>query len=414
MKKIFLFVSFFVVIFALWQMQEIVFAETSGSSPESGVRSRLGTAYDWLVAKGSNYGGTDAADWDSTTTYPWGTYWNRIMEAAAWEPDGTATEAQVLAGSTFYAGNNNRTIRTGTMTNRSGDTASSAQSANAGLNYFTALAGYYSGSDRVSATDAQIAALDSDLTAGNVKSGVNIFGVAGTASTYDSTNLAFQDYDDLRCSNNNGEGNTACAANDSEYTGEESTWTLKASGGTAQSVTDNSVTQTLVSNKVYQDARTGLYWSDKVVNGLDNEFSYVNGNDRTNPAGASCNFNTTGTANQYCDNRDPLNGYTEDNDVSANDFCLNLQVDADNADGDGNGATGTETDWRLPTQKELQQAYIDGSGNNVPNAENSFWSSTEYSSSQSYAWLVDPSYGYTYLNYKSSTYSVRCVRRGQL
>ncbi len=38
------------------------------------------------------------------------------MYSAAWEPDGTATEADVLAGETFYSGSNNRTIKTGTAT----------------------------------------------------------------------------------------------------------------------------------------------------------------------------------------------------------------------------------------------------------------------------------------------------------
>lgn len=89
-------------------------AEQSGSSPTSTSDSRIKQAYDWLVAKGANYGSTDAVDWDSVTTYAWGTYWNRIMESAAWEPDGTAVEADVATSKTFYSGTNNRTIKTGT------------------------------------------------------------------------------------------------------------------------------------------------------------------------------------------------------------------------------------------------------------------------------------------------------------
>jgi len=343
MKKIFIISCLILGLFGLWQVKLNVFAETSGSSPESGASSRIKTAYDWLVAKGTNYGSTDAPDWDSATTYAWGTWWNRIMESAAWEPDGSATAGDIPSGFTFYAGNGDRTQKTGTL----------------------------------------------------------------------FQNQALMDYDDWNCANNNTESATACAAGDSEYTGEEGTWTLKASGGTAVNVTDNGVTVTIASNKVYQDGWTKLYWTDANSGGniIDNEFAYVDGNDRINPTDNSCNFNSTGTANAYCDNQDPLNAYTEDNDVSAADFCLNLQLDADNADSDSKGATGVETDWRLPTQKELMQAYINGAANNLPNPGNYFWSSTEYFGSQSRAWVVYLGLGYTFYNTKSTNYAVRCVRR---
>ncbi len=343
-SKLLVYVScLFLALFGLYQVNLSVFAEQSGSSPESGSSSRIKTAYDWLVAKGANYGSTDAPDWDSAVTYPWGTDWNRIMEAAAWEPDGSATAGDVPSGFTFYAGLGDRTQKTGTL----------------------------------------------------------------------FQNQALMDYDDWNCANNNAESATACAAGDSEYTGEEGTWTLKASGGTAASVTDNSVTVTIASNKVYQDNWTKLYWTDANAGGaiIDNEFAYVDGDSRTSPTGNSCNFNSTGTANAYCDNQDPLAAYVEDNDVSAADFCLNLQLDGDNADGDSNGATGVETDWRLPTQKELMQAYIDGAANNIPNPGSNFWSSTEYYSSQSNAWVVNLFNGFTYGNTKATAYNVRCVRR---
>jgi hypothetical protein len=69
---------------------------------------------------------------------------------------------------------------TGSMTDREGDNASTARAAAAGVNYLTGPAGYYDGDDRVSATDAQIAALDGDIAAGNIKDTVQIFGVTGT------------------------------------------------------------------------------------------------------------------------------------------------------------------------------------------------------------------------------------------
>lgn len=327
------------MVFALSQMDFRAFAEQSGSSPESGSDSRIKTAYDFLVGKGDNYGVTDAGDWSNS----WGTYWNRIMEAAAWEPDGSATAAEVPSGLTFYAGSDNRTRKTGT---------------------------FFQGWEA-------------------------------------------QDYDDVNCTNNNGENNSACAAGDSEVTSEEGTWTLKASGGTAASVTDNSVTISLTSNKVYMDNRTKLYWSDITSAQVDNEWAYVDGDDRTNPTGNSCNFNATGTANQYCDNQDPANGMTgEDNDVSAADFCLNLALDADNADGDSNGLTGTETNWRLPSQKEAMQAYINGATNNLPILAGAVWTSTEDSANRSAArwWNIGNSVFSSSLKNATTLFAI-CVRR---
>ncbi len=90
---------------------------------------------------------------------------------------GDATPGQVLNGITF---SNSSGAGMGTMPDREGDNASTAQSQSGGMNYFTAPEGYYDGDDRVSATDALVAALDADITAGNIRSGVDIFGQEGT------------------------------------------------------------------------------------------------------------------------------------------------------------------------------------------------------------------------------------------
>lgn len=64
--------------------------------------------------------------------------------------------------------------------------------------------------------------------------------------------------------------------------------------------------------------------------------------------------------------------------------------------------------WRLPTQKELMQAYIDGSYFNLNQPSSYFWSATEISSTN--AWVVTLGSGNTYNGTKTSTYAVRCVR----
>jgi len=64
--------------------------------------------------------------------------------------------------------------------------------------------------------------------------------------------------------------------------------------------------------------------------------------------------------------------------------------------------------WRLPTQKELMQAYIDGSFWNLSQPSYVFWSATEASATT--AWYVSLLNGYTNSSTKTSGYQVRCVR----
>jgi hypothetical protein len=72
--------------------------------------------------------------------------------------------------------------------------------------------------------------------------------------------------------------------------------------------------------------------------------------------------------------------------------------------GDGN--------WRLPYQKELMQAYIDGSWGNLSSAGYNYWSATTSSNSTQNAWVVYLGNGGTNYNSKtnSASYRVRCVR----
>lgn len=66
--------------------------------------------------------------------------------------------------------------------------------------------------------------------------------------------------------------------------------------------------------------------------------------------------------------------------------------------------------WRLPTQKELMMSYIDGSWAQLTNAANFFWSATTYSNGTYQAWTIYQGNGYTNYYYKTSSFSVRCVR----
>ncbi len=149
-----------------------------------------------MAAAGSNVSGTDGS---KTFNIPDGFYSGKTATAndsdlqggnivqgvnifgvagSAIAATGDATAGDVLTGKTFS--NASAAGIAGTMPDKEGDNASTSRSAAGGVNYFTAPQGYYDGDDRVSATDAQVAALDADITAGNIKSGVNIFGVGGT------------------------------------------------------------------------------------------------------------------------------------------------------------------------------------------------------------------------------------------
>lgn len=95
----------------------------------------------------------------------------------------------------------------------------------------------------------------------------------------------------------------------------------------------------------------------------------------------------------------------------------NANNDTDLPEGDTIKLTAQElcsqhTGWFLPHQKQLMQAYIDGSyGNLEPiGVDRFYWSATTVSSNAGDAWSVNLSYGSTSNNFKNSYYSVRCIR----
>ena len=105
-KKIILVISLSIVLcFSIYQVQQKVLAEQTGSSPESGATSRIKTIYDSLVSL--SHGSESAGAWGN-----WGVMWNRIRSAGEWVPSGDASESDVTTGKTFVS--NNRALKTGT------------------------------------------------------------------------------------------------------------------------------------------------------------------------------------------------------------------------------------------------------------------------------------------------------------
>ena len=155
-----------------------------------------------------------------------------------------------------------------------------------------------------------------------------------------------------------------------DYAGEESTWTIE------------------VASEVWQDQRTGLYWT-KDLTTASNSFP-----DQDHSACPFFDGDLTDRTN--------YNGLDADCGAAIN-YCGALSKD------DGGGA---KTDWYLPSQKELMQAYIDGIYDQADPDPSGFWSSTEKSNDPTLAWIVGLYSGSTYYSVKTNDgYSVRCVRR---
>jgi len=149
------------------------------------------------------------------------------------------------------------------------------------------------------------------------------------------------------------------------YRSEESTWTNQ---------TDGVVGATgLSSGEIRKDERTGLWWSASSTSTTITN-SFANATDGVRPTGGN-----------------------------AIAFCTGLNT----------AVYGGKSNWYLPTQKELMQAYIDGiySQDTAFGTTSYFWSSTETSSDSTLAWYVGVVYGYTVDGTKSTGFSVRCVRR---
>lgn len=153
------------------------------------------------------------------------------------------------------------------------------------------------------------------------------------------------------------------------------------------STTDTDLTATTVaSGVVKKDMRTGLYWSDCYSSAVDGTCDAI-----TN------SFVLNGVIADTDDGLDAEGG-------NAVNFCEALALDSD---GDG----VDETDWYLPSQKELMQAYINGAANNIPNPYKNYWSSTETAGSTVTAWYIVLGNGALSSNTKASSFNACCVRR---
>lgn len=88
-------------------------------------------------------------------------------------------------------------------------------------------------------------------------------------------------------------------------------------------------------------------------------------------------------------------------------ICTKLTEEKTGCEGRAENGGG----WRLPYQKELMQAYIDGSWGSLSGANAYYWSGTTYSNGTQTAWTTVLSNGNTSNNNKTNNHYVRCVRQ---
>lgn len=263
---------------------------------------------------------------------------------------GDAINTNVLAGKHFSNVTTANVL--GTMPDKTGlNVASTAQSQAGGINYFTAVEGYYDGTAKVSATDAEVAALDADIAVGNIKSGTSIFGVPGTYEGTPGTNYGLPKTGQITCWNTDGSAQDPCLAGNQVDGGQDGYYrkgVALAYAGNGTTVTDNA---------------TGLIWQ-KQDDGVTKTWTV---------ALAYCNANTAGLP-----------------------------------------GTGWRLPNQRELLSIVDYNYISPAINPIFLSTRSgyYWSSTSFQNPglQEQAWFVDFYGSYTYYDVKTGEYFVRCVR----
>ncbi|HQA98818.1 MAG TPA: DUF1566 domain-containing protein [Candidatus Dojkabacteria bacterium] len=327
----------------------------------------------------------------------------KIQEASNWIPQGTVTSNDVIEGKTFY--NKSRDLQTGTYVPEEFDFLGNASQSDVleGKQFYSNTKELLTGTLKipvVSSTTYRGDALVTDVMSGKkfysnsgtlltgtwtflgdaavdqVLEGKKFYSNSGTllTGTYtpptpiDFSNMQYSTYDDYAGGDYLGWGGTLT----DDYQGEESEWSNMSVG----------------EDIAWRDERTGVYWSAHQGT-MSNIFTM-----------ASCDYFTSIPRSSY-------DGSDSDCGLAIN-YCATLDF-------------AGRTDWYLPSQKELMQAYIDGIYNQAGIDEasaaafvtdNYYWSSSEVSDDSDDAWGVGLGIGVTGNGSKANADGgVRCVSR---
>ncbi len=343
---------------------------------------------------------------------------------------GAAAAGDVLSGQTF---SNAGGAGTGTMPNNGAVTLTPSTSDQA------IAAGYHSGSGKCAG--------DADLVAGNIASGVNLFGVSGSVIAASGAAAAGDVLSGQTFSNASGAG----------------TGTMPDNG--AVTLTPGTSDQAIAAG-YHSGSGYCAGDADLVAGNIKNGVNLFGVSGTTLPAqllktgqtscwdeaGApiSCAFRTyadgnqqTGVALSYVDNGDGTitdantglmwEKLSDDGSIHDKDNTYTFIQSIDTRLGSLNGAGGFAgyTDWRAPNRRELESIVnLQNVNPAVSAAFNTgcvasctvltcsctvslyYWSSSTYANFPTYAWLVDFGDGYVLADGKTGSYYVRAVRGG--
>jgi len=247
----------------------------------------------------------------------------------------------------------------------------------------TVSAGYYDATT--------LSAVDTDLTAGNILSGTTIFGVAGSVSagyTYGDSSQAYV------LGTATGAGTALLNLWNGSLTTGGFDGGSQANGGVDDYNNNNAA-----------GLPTGTYSKGWTQCNAGNSYC------GTSDSGADAKDNSTGLVWSL-----PCNG----SGCASFSDATPLTYSWDNSAVNNNSRTASQlcsdhTGWSLPHQKQLMQAYIDGSwdkdlGTGLEGVSRDYWSATTGSTSTYAAWYVNLSSGYTRALNKVVSNGVRCVR----
>lgn len=244
-----------------------------------------------------------------------------------------------------------------------------------------------------------LSAVDADLIAGNIQSGITIFGVAGSASagyTYGDNNAAYVGVTATGAgtllanlwngSNTAGDfpGGSQAQGGVDDYNNNGTRPSDTYSKGWTACTSGNNYCGTYDTFADAKDDSTGLVWSQPC-----------------DGVGCSTFAEPASTDYEWTYNDDL------DNDGKSASVLCSQTVNA----GDPPTTPAAHgAGWSLPHQKQLMQAYIDGSWGNLEAVVRYYWSATTVSSNTPYAWYAYLSNGNTPNATKTNSAYVRCVR----
>jgi len=369
------------------------------------------------VLKGRTFWGLNGDAWGLQT----GT-----LECSA-TATGDATAADVLAGKTFSTAVSNSI--TGTMTDNG------AFGLMCGKDDQTVNPGYYSGGTLKG---------DPNLVPANIKSGVSIFGVAGSAVQASGTATPAQVLSGATFSNSGGAATGTMADNSAvTITPGTTAQTIPAgyhNGSGSVSGDANLTAANIVSGKTifgvagtyplaavprtgqtvcWNAAGTSIGCSGTGQDG-DKQKGVANPSPRFTAANGTVTDNFTGLIwlrNANCANAGRTWADALNDVVSLN---TDGKMNSNNC-GDSSNGGSHQTDWRLPNLRELQSLIDYQNGNPALPTSHPFigvqmsyyWSATTYVGITSVAWYVSLNNGYVASGNKSTTGLVWSVRGGQ-